>query len=279
LELPAYWQILGKSIHEKPRRGGLKAADGALDQKTVDDEFVANDNLTNCRQYPKDEAPAAYKDFDAVLDSVKSAGITARRSPARSSRKPSSVACGKRQVAVISIGHLFPEWGSASLTPSQPASLLMLLSFQKCNFLVALHPVMLLQNSEETMTFSPKKAKSEFAKIMAAACVRRGYLEKLHCGTIPVTRTGDYSDVKVIDAEGREIPWNQISRINQDEMKTLMTGVVNRIHTFLARTLFSATEDKAFEQALDRAAASWTKAWDEPKYLADFLTPHSEKKE
>ena len=52
-----------------------KAADRALDQKTVDDEFVANDILTNCRQYPKDEAPAAYKDFDAVLDSVKLAGL------------------------------------------------------------------------------------------------------------------------------------------------------------------------------------------------------------
>jgi tRNA-splicing ligase RtcB len=25
--------------------------------------------------YPKDEAPAAYKDFDAVLDSVKAAGL------------------------------------------------------------------------------------------------------------------------------------------------------------------------------------------------------------
>ena len=97
--------------------------------------------------------------------------------------------------------------------------------------------------------------------------MRRGYIEKLHAGTTPVTQTGDYSDVKVIDAEGREIPWNQVSRINQDEMKTLMTGVVNRIHTFLARTLFSATEDKAFEQALERAAAPWTKAWDEPKYL------------
>src|SRR5208282_3879866 len=105
---------------------------------------------------------------------------------------------------------------------------------------------------------TPKKIQSELSKIMAAACVRRGCLEKLHCGTTPVTRTGDYSDVKVIDAEGREIPWNQVSRINQDEMKTLMTGVVNRIHTFLARTLFSTTEDKAFEQALDRAAASWT---------------------
>ena len=27
------------------------------------------------RAYPKDEAPAAYKDFDAVLDSVKGAGL------------------------------------------------------------------------------------------------------------------------------------------------------------------------------------------------------------
>jgi len=127
------------------------------------------------------------------------------------------------------------------------------------------------------MSVSQKKSQSEFAKMMAAACVRRGYLEKLHAGFTPVTRSGDYSDVKVIDAEGREIPWNQVSRINQDEMKTLMTGVVNRIHTFLARTLFSATEDKAFHQALDKAAAPWTEAWDEPKYLADFLMPHSEK--
>ena len=39
------------------------------------EEFAANDILTNCRQYPKDEAPAAYKDFDAVLDSVKLAGL------------------------------------------------------------------------------------------------------------------------------------------------------------------------------------------------------------
>ena len=41
----------------------------------MDDEFVAHDILSNCRLYPKDEAPAAYKDFDAVLDSVKAAGL------------------------------------------------------------------------------------------------------------------------------------------------------------------------------------------------------------
>src|SRR5208283_3737240 len=134
------------------------------------------------------------------------------------------------------------------------------------------------QHNEYAMTLSPKKSQGEFAKIMTAACVRRGYLEKLHAGVIPVTRTGDYSDGKVIDAEGREIPWNQVSRINQDEMKTLLTGVVNRIYTFLARTLLSAGNDRAFEQAVDRTAALWTKHWDEPKYLANFLMPHPEKK-
>jgi len=32
-------------------------------------------HTTDCRLYPKDEAPAAYKDFNAVLDSVKAAGL------------------------------------------------------------------------------------------------------------------------------------------------------------------------------------------------------------
>ena len=127
------------------------------------------------------------------------------------------------------------------------------------------------------MQVGSKKAQSELAKIMAAACVRRGYLEKLHAGFTPVTRAGHYSDVKVIDAEGREIPWNQVSRIDDEEMKMLMTGVVNRIYTFLARTLFSAKEDEAFNHAVDRAAVPWTRGWDEPEYLPDFLMPHAPK--
>ncbi|HEX7652683.1 MAG TPA: RtcB family protein [Verrucomicrobiae bacterium] len=69
-------QIAAYSVnHGAGRCMGRKQADRTLDQKTVDDEFTANDILTNCRQYPKDEAPAAYKDFDAVLDSVKTAGL------------------------------------------------------------------------------------------------------------------------------------------------------------------------------------------------------------
>jgi len=41
----------------------------------VDRSFNEADILTNCRSYPIDEAPAAYKDFDEVLHSVKSAGL------------------------------------------------------------------------------------------------------------------------------------------------------------------------------------------------------------
>jgi len=54
----------------------------------------------------------------------------------------------------------------------------------------------------------------------------------------------------VIDAEGRVIPWDQISRTNQEEMKAPMIGVVNRIYTFLAPTLISPTENHEFCQAL-----------------------------
>lgn len=61
--------------HGAGRAKGRKAAIRELDQKTVDQEFADKDILTNCRSYPKDEAPAAYKDFDEVLKSVKQAGL------------------------------------------------------------------------------------------------------------------------------------------------------------------------------------------------------------
>jgi tRNA-splicing ligase RtcB (3'-phosphate/5'-hydroxy nucleic acid ligase) len=61
--------------HGAGRAMGRKAADRSLDQATVDAEFDKEDILTNCRRYPKDEAPAAYKKFDEVLASVERAGL------------------------------------------------------------------------------------------------------------------------------------------------------------------------------------------------------------
>lgn len=61
--------------HGAGRQMGRKQAIRQLDQNAIDQQFDDEDILTNCRQYPKDEAPAAYKDFDEVVRSVTCAGL------------------------------------------------------------------------------------------------------------------------------------------------------------------------------------------------------------
>jgi tRNA-splicing ligase RtcB len=61
--------------HGAGRRMSRTAASKALDQASVDRDFAERDIMTNCRQYPIDEAPAAYKDFEEVLRSVTAAGL------------------------------------------------------------------------------------------------------------------------------------------------------------------------------------------------------------
>jgi tRNA-splicing ligase RtcB len=61
--------------HGAGRLLGRKRAIRELDQATIDREFDEDDILTNCRRYPRDEAPAAYKDFAEVLRSVTGAGL------------------------------------------------------------------------------------------------------------------------------------------------------------------------------------------------------------
>ena len=48
------------------------------------------------------------------------------------------------------------------------------------------------------------------ANLLAVNCVRNTFLEKLHIGTYPSSKTGDFSDIKVITPFG-EIPWNEHS--------------------------------------------------------------------
>jgi tRNA-splicing ligase RtcB len=61
--------------HGAGRRMSRTAATKTLDQVQIDQSFDQADILTNCRQYPRDEAPRAYKDFQEVLSSVKKAGL------------------------------------------------------------------------------------------------------------------------------------------------------------------------------------------------------------
>ena len=61
--------------HGAGRIMGRRHAARTLDQSAVDADLEAHDVLSNCRRYPIDEAPAAYKDFNEVLRSVKTAGL------------------------------------------------------------------------------------------------------------------------------------------------------------------------------------------------------------
>lgn len=61
--------------HGAGRMLGRKHAIRTLNQGEINASFDERDILTNCRNYPMDEAPAAYKDFDEVVRSVKLAGL------------------------------------------------------------------------------------------------------------------------------------------------------------------------------------------------------------
>ena len=103
-----------------------------------------------------------------------------------------------------------------------------------------------------------EKVAAQLAKAMAMICVRNTLLEDLHAGPVPVTRTGDYSDVFVVDAEGNRIPWTDVSRLDDDEMRDLMRQVVNRLYTF--QICFAEPE---FQAVVNRWLGVARK-WDEP---------------
>ena len=90
-------------------------------------------------------------------------------------------------------------------------------------------------------------------------CVRQSMLEDLHRGLSPITKTGDYSDVVVVDAEGRRLPWPEISRFDEDEMRDLMRQVVNKIYTFLVKM-----DDPDFVAWRD-FVRSQAEHWDRPR--------------
>ncbi|MBI4968156.1 MAG: hypothetical protein HZC25_08580 [Rhodospirillales bacterium] len=105
---------------------------------------------------------------------------------------------------------------------------------------------------------------ARLAKVMAMICVRNTKLEDIHAGVVPVTKTGDYSDVIVLDAEGRKIPWPEVSHIDDAQMRELMKDIVNRLYTFQMRI-----DDPEFQAWIDRWDAVAAK-WDEPELSRAF---------
>lgn len=106
---------------------------------------------------------------------------------------------------------------------------------------------------------------ASLAKVMAMMCVRNTGLEALHAGTVPATRRGDYSDVVVVDAEGRRIPWAEVSHLDDDRMRDLMREIVNRLYTFHV-----SCDDPEFLRKADRWMTVAGK-WDEPELDRKFL--------
>jgi hypothetical protein len=112
-----------------------------------------------------------------------------------------------------------------------------------------------------------KELAARLAKALTVTCVRNTFLEDLHAGISPSSRAGDHSDVTVVTPYG-EIPWNKVSRISDDEMKSLMKEVVNKIFTILIHW-----NDEEFMSVLLHWGERQTVRWDEPELLAGFLLP------
>lgn len=90
------------------------------------------------------------------------------------------------------------------------------------------------------------------------------YFEELHCGTTPSSKTGDYSDVKVVSPYG-EIPWNELSRLSDAEMHKLMVKVENTI-TLALRTYEGSKDNKTVSKVLRQSLfGEWGVSWNIPE--------------
>lgn len=99
-------------------------------------------------------------------------------------------------------------------------------------------------------------------------------LEELHSGTSPSTKTGDYSDVKVVTPYG-EIPWNQLSRFNDKELRELMLEIETKLHntfsTLIPYLIFNLNDDEPLMNTLEKMyekGVSWDvckEEWDKRK--------------
>ena len=99
------------------------------------------------------------------------------------------------------------------------------------------------------------------AKHLVLQCFRNSVLEDLHSGIIPASKTGDFTDVVVHTPYG-EIPWKDLSRFDDMEMKVLMVDVVNRAYQFIQELL---DEERSGQLILKLTEKDSAPNWDDPK--------------
>jgi len=118
-------------------------------------------------------------------------------------------------------------------------------------------------NNDDAVTalISDPVMKKRLAKYLALKCFRNSALEDLHSGIVPASKSGDYTDVAVHTPFG-DIPWNDLSRFDDAEMKVLMVDVVSKTYQFI-QELFD--EEHGGDLLLKLAARDPAPHWDDPK--------------
>ena len=99
------------------------------------------------------------------------------------------------------------------------------------------------------------------AKYVVLRCFRNSVLEDLHAGIVPASKVGDHSDVVISTPHG-EIPWPQVSRFDDSEMRKLMIDVVQRTYEFV-RELFDV--EAGGQLLLRLASKDPVPQWQDPK--------------
>lgn len=124
-----------------------------------------------------------------------------------------------------------------------------------------------MRNSETTSEVPPKEIgftkiqktlAHRLAKYMGIMCVRETLIEEFHAGKFIKSETGDFSDVKVVTPSG-EIPWSEVQRINDTEMKKINQDVLNKLYTFL---LYALNDDTL---PLEKIGLRYPHKWDAAK--------------
>jgi hypothetical protein len=120
-----------------------------------------------------------------------------------------------------------------------------------------------MDTNEEVRAFITEPVlQQRLAKYLVLQCLRNSMLEDLHAGTSPSSASRDYSDVSVSSPYG-VIPWPEVSRLNDDEMKRLMIDGVDRTYRFI-HTLFNGSTSG--ELLLSLAQRDPLTQWKEPGF-------------
>jgi hypothetical protein len=119
-------------------------------------------------------------------------------------------------------------------------------------------------NEEVRAVISDPVLQQRLAKYLVLQCFRNSMLEDLHAGTSPSSASGDYSDVSVSSPYG-VIPWPEVSRMNDDEMKRLMIDVVDRTYRFIHKLFDERTGGELLLRLAERDPLP---QWKEPVLLA-----------